>query len=336
MIKGLSRLFIRTFIFCSISAIVVIAGAFMWFNHLWQTPLMQSEDRLLLIASGTNHNQLASQLYDEGYLPELWYYPAFRFGFSLVEEASFSPKAGEFEVPAGATYAKLFSIIDEGVPYQHRIAIIEGTTARDIVVALNKEKRMAGAILRVPDEGTLAPDTYFFVRGTQRADMIDRMQRRQEIILAEEWANRSRAVSYQSAQQALIMASIVEKETALIREQPLVASVFLNRIKADMRLQSDATVLYGIIEEEGRHREVLSKDLKEDSPWNSYTRKGYPKTPIGNPSRGAIRAALNPLPSTYFYFVADGQGGHKFAKTYPEHQNNVAAYRRLRAAQKNK
>ena len=329
MISGALRLSIRLFIFASLVTVLTISGGFLWFQHIWQQPIGQSESRLILIAKGTNHNQLAQQLVSDGYLPASWYYGAFRFGFSIVEQDSFAPKAGEFEVPAGATYADLFMIIDKGIPYQHRFPLIEGSTVRDVVVSLNKDKRFSGAILRLPDEGTLAPDTYFFVRDTDRADMLARMQARQEIILAEEWANRAQGLSYQSAEEALIMASIIEKETGLAQEQPLVASVFLNRIDADMRFQSDASVLYGIIQAEGRPRKILRSDLEASGAWNTYRFAGYPKTAIANPGRAAIHAALNPMPSRYFYFVADGQGGHKFAKTYPEHQKNVAAYRRI-------
>ena len=329
MIKGL----IRLFIFLSLIAILTISGAFLWFNHLWGQPvgdgrIAHTQERLLLIAKGTNHGQLATQLHREGYLPAPWYYTAFSFGFSLIEQDSFAPKAGEFAVPVSATYGDLFKIINEGVAYQHRFALIEGATARDVVIALNKDKRFTGAILRVPKEGSLAPDTYFFERGASRATMIARMQARQEIIVAEEWSGRNKNTSYRNAQEALIMASIIEKESGLAREQPLVASVFLNRIAANMRLQSDATVLYAMIEAEGRAREVLRSDIETDSPWNTYRRDGYPKTAIGNPGREAIHAALNPMPSAYFYFVADGQGGHKFAKTYAEHKKNVAAYRK--------
>ena len=334
MIKGLTSLFIRSFIFLSLLAILSASGAFLLFNHLWHKPLSHNEDQLIDIAKGTNHIQLAKQLSREGYVPSPWYYTAFRFGFSIVEQESFAPKAGEFLIPARASTATLFAIIDKGIPHQHRLAVIEGISARDVVIMLNKEKRMTGAVLRIPQEGSLAPDTYFFVKGTNRADMIARMQARQELILAEEWANRGANATYDTPEEALIMASIIEKESGLAQEQPLVASVFLNRIAKNMRLQSDATVLYGIIEAEGAHRQVLKSDLEKDSPWNTYRRKGYPASAIGNPSRGVINAALNPMPSQYFYFVADGQGGHKFAKTYQEHKKNVRAYRRALANQK--
>ena len=331
MITGLFRLFFRSFIFFSLLVILAVSGAFVWFQHIWHQPIALTGDRFLVIAKGTSHNQFARQLTQDGYLPKQWYYQAFRFGFTLTQQHSLRLKAGEFAVPAGASYADLFNVIDQAVPYQHRLAIIEGTTARDIVIALQKDDRLSGAILRIPEEGSLAPDTYFFVRDTNRADLIARMQARQEIILAEEWANRSTAARYQSPEEALIMASIIEKESGLALEQPLVASVFLNRIEKQMRLQSDATVLYGIIEEEGRSREVLRSDIETDSAWNTYRRAGYPKSAIANPSRTAINAALNPMPSRYLYFVADGQGGHKFAKTYEEHKKNVAAYRRIKA-----
>ena len=334
MIGGLTRFLSRVFIFTSLMALVTIMLSSVWFQHIWTKPSTQAEDRIIQIPAGTNHKQLSRYLHDEGYLPSIWLYSALRFGFTIIAQESFSPKAGEFEVPARSSYADLFEIMDQGIPYQHRFMVIEGQRSQEIVVALNKDDRLKGAILRTPKEGTLAPDTYFFERGTQRSDLIARMQARQEIIIAEEWANRASDLPFKTATEAIIMASIIEKESGLSSEQPLVSSVFANRLRDEMRLQSDATVLYGIIEEEGRPREVLRRDLEKDGPWNTYRRMGFPKTAIANPSRLAIRAALNPMPSTYFYFVADGQGGHKFAKTYQEHQKNVLAYRRAKAKNK--
>ena len=225
----------------------------------------------------------------------------------------------------------MFQIIDQGIPFQHRFTVREGGRSQEVVVALLADERMKGAILRVPEEGSLAPDTYFFERGTERQELLSRMQARQEMIVAEEWASRNLDLPFDTAKEAIMLASIIEKESGLVIEQPLVSSVFINRLMKDMRLESDATVLYGIVQKEGQPREVLRKDTKADGPWNTYRRKGFPKTAIGNPSRAAIRAALNPMPSTYYYFVADGQGGHNFAKTYEEHLKNVKAYRKLKA-----
>ena len=334
MIKGIRRLFLHLFIFVSLSLLVAAGGSAAWFYQIWHAPSAQASDRLLFIAKGTNHPQLARQLYEQGYLPSSWLYSALRFGYTMIEQDSFAPKAGEFRIPAAASYADLFDIINEGRPYQHRLVIIEGMLSREIVVALNKDDRFSGAILRIPEEGSLAPDTYFFERDADRAQMIARMQAKQELIVAEEWANRDLQTPYRSSQEALIMASIIEKESGLVIEQPLIASVFLNRLADDMRLQSDASVLYGMIEAEGRARTVLRSDLETDSPWNTYRRAGLPKTAIGNPGRAAIHAALNPMPSRYYYFVADGRGGHKFAKNYSDHKKNVQAYRRFQEQNK--
>ena len=331
MIRSLARLFSRLFIFVSLMSLIAFIVSAMWFQHIWNQPSLQSSDRLIIIERGTNHSQLAQYLHDESFLPSRWIYAALRFGFTVVEQESFAPKAGEFLIPAQSSYAELFQIIDQGIPFQHRFTVREGGRSQEVVVALLADERMKGAILRVPEEGSLAPDTYFFERGTERQELLSRMQARQEMIVAEEWASRNLDLPFDTAKEAIMLASIIEKESGLVIEQPLVSSVFINRLMKDMRLESDATVLYGIIQKEGQPREVLRKDTKADGPWNTYRRKGFPKTAIGNPSRAAIRAALNPMPSTYYYFVADGQGGHNFAKTYEEHLKNVKAYRKLKA-----
>lgn len=331
MIRSLARLFSRLFIFVSLMSLIAFIVSAMWFQHIWNQPSLQSSDRLIIIEKGTNHSQLAQYLHDESFLPSRWIYAALRFGFTVVEQESFAPKAGEFLIPAQSSYAELFQIIDQGIPFQHRFTVREGGRSQEVVVALLADERMKGAILRVPEEGSLAPDTYFFERGTERQELLSRMQARQEMIVAEEWASRNLDLPFDTAKEAIMLASIIEKESGLVIEQPLVSSVFINRLMKDMRLESDATVLYGIIQKEGQPREVLRKDTKADGPWNTYRRKGFPKTAIGNPSRAAIRAALNPMPSTYYYFVADGQGGHNFAKTYEEHLKNVKAYRKLKA-----
>ena len=331
MIGNVARLFSRLLIFASLMTLIAFSLSAMWFQNIWTSPSLQTSDRLIIIEKGTNHNQLARYLHDESFLPSTWIYAALRFGFTIIEQESFAPKAGEFLIPAQSSYADLFHIIDEGVPFQHRLTVREGDRSQEVVVALLADDRLIGAILRVPKEGSLAPDTYFFERGAERQDILSRMQARQEMILAEEWTSRNQDLPFDTAEEAIILASIIEKESGLVIEQPLVSSVFINRLRKDMRLESDATVLYGIIKEEGQPREVLRKDTKADGPWNSYRRKGFPKTAIANPSRAAIKAALNPMPSNYYYFVADGQGGHNFAKTYEEHLKNVKAYRKQKA-----
>ena len=336
MIKGLIRLFLRLFIFASLTSIIAVLGFSLWFYDYRTQAGIVHEDRLFFVRPGMNHTQLRQALFDEGYLRASWHYPVMRLSYSLVDDASFQPKAGEFFIPAKASLLDVFKIIDEGSPYQHRITFVEGMLVQEIVTALKNDERLMGGIGAYPQEGSLAPDTYFFVRGEKRADIIARMQQRQEILLAQEWANRQTALPYENAQEALIMASIIEKEAGNIGEQALVSSVFINRIRKKMRIQSDATVLYGVIQNEGEIRRLLTSDLKADGPFNSYTRAGLPPTPIANPGHKAIIAALNPIPSPYYYFVADGQGGHKFATNLKDHNRNVQSYRKWRASQAKK
>ena len=333
MIKGLARLFLRLVIFSSLTSIIAVLGFSVWFYDYRTQPGIVTEDRLFFVPPGMNHGQLQRALVSEGYVRAHWHYPIMRLSYSLIDDASFQPKAGEFFIPAKASLVDIFKIIDEGSPYQHRFTVIEGMLVKDVVAAIKKDDRLTGGVGSFPKEGSLAPETYFFVRGEKRADLIARMQERQEILLAQEWANRQTGLPYENAQEALIMASIIEKEAVITGEQALISSVFINRIRKKMRLQSDATVLYAVVQDEGEIRRLLKSDLKKDGPYNSYTRAGLPPSPIGNPGHKAIIAALNPIPSPYYYFVADGQGGHKFATNLEDHNRNVQSYRKWRANQ---
>ena len=336
MIKGLIRLFLRFLIFSSLTSIIAVLGFSVWFYDYRTQPGIVSEDRLFFVPPGMNHGQLQRALAKEGYVRAHWHYPIMRLSYSLIDDASFQPKAGEFFIPAKASLVDVFKIIDEGSPYQHRFTVVEGMLSKDVVAAIKEDDRLTGGIGSFPKEGSLAPETYFFVRGEKRADLIARMQKRQEILLAQEWAERQTGLPYETASEALIMASIIEKEAVITGEQALISSVFINRIRKKMRLQSDATVLYGVVQNEGSIRRLLKSDLKKDGPYNSYTRAGLPPAPIGNPGHKAIIAALNPIPSPYFYFVADGQGGHKFATNLDDHNRNVQSYRKWRASQAKK
>ena len=336
MINGLIRLFLRLFIFSSLTSVIALLGFSVWFYDYRTSPGIVSEDRLFFVRPGMNHIQLRDALFENGYLRASWHYPVMRLSYSLLDGASFQPKAGEFFMPANASLLDVFKIIDEGSPYQHRITIVEGMLVKEIIASLKNDDRLEGGIGAYPQEGSLAPDTYFFIRGEKRSSLLARMQQRQEMLLAQEWANRQTSLPYENAQEALIMASIIEKEAAQVGEQALVSSVFINRIRKKMRLQSDATVLYGVVLNEGEIRRLLTSDLKADGPYNSYTRAGLPPSPIANPGHKAIIAALNPIPSPYYYFVADGQGGHKFATNLEDHNRNVQSYRKWRANQAKK
>jgi len=210
------------------------------------------------------------------------------------------------------------------------VSIIEGLTSWQIVEGLNAIPFLAGAVDSVPAEGSLAPDTYNVLAMTGPDSLIARMQALQTRILDEEWSMRSPDLPLQSPDEALVLASIIEKETGVSAEREMIASVFVNRLHKDMRLQADPTVIYGVTAgKRPLDRGLRKSELQRDFPHNTYVHKGLPPTPIANPGRKAIHAALHPADSEYYYFVADGSGGHAFAASYAEHQANVAEWRKL-------
>lgn len=215
-----------------------------------------------------------------------------------------------------------------------RVTVAEGVTSWQIVDALKKADFLQGALETVPPEGSLAPGGYEVERGTERSTIIAEMTERQAAALAEAWANRAEGLPYDTPEEALIMASIIEKETAIAEERGRVASVFINRLQQGMRLQTDPTVIYGITKGEGvLGRGLRQSELRRETPYNTYVIDGLPPTPIANPGAEAIRAAVNPDTTDYLFFVADGTGGHAFATTLDEHNENVARWRQIEAEQ---
>ncbi|MBY0351355.1 endolytic transglycosylase MltG [Tabrizicola sp.] len=213
-----------------------------------------------------------------------------------------------------------------------RITVAEGVTSWQIVDGLKKADFLQGALESVPPEGSLAPGSYEVQRGTERGAIIAQMTEKQAAILAEAWAARAEGLPYDTPEKALIMASIIEKETAVAEERRQVASVFVNRMRKGMRLQTDPTVIYGITKGEGvLGRGLRQSELRRETPYNTYVIAGLPPTPIANPGAEAIKAAVNPDSTDYLFFVADGTGGHAFAKTLEEHNKNVARWRAIEA-----
>ena len=215
-----------------------------------------------------------------------------------------------------------------------RITVAEGVTSWQIVDALKKADFLQGALETVPPEGSLAPGGYEVERGTQRSALIASMTAKQASILAAAWEARAADLPYDTPEEALIMASIIEKETGVPDERGRVASVFVNRLRQGMRLQTDPTVIYGLTKGEGAlGRGLRQSELRRETPYNTYVINGLPPTPIANPGAEAIKAAVNPDETDYLFFVADGTGGHAFATTLEEHNRNVAAWRKIEAAQ---
>lgn len=244
-------------------------------------------------------------------------------GDGLIEIAKFKYADGILE-----SYAEL---VESNVPIAYRLTVAEGVTSWNIVEALKDADFLSGELPDdIPAEGTLAPDTYEVARGATRADVIRRMVEAQQITLAALWANKAPDLPYSTPDEALIMASIIEKETSVADERGQVASVFVNRLRRGIRLQTDPTVIYGITLGQGAlGRGLRRSELRRATPWNTYVIDGMPPTPIANPGRAAIEAALNPDETPYIFFVADGTGGHAFAVTLAEHNRNVAKWREI-------
>ncbi|MBS8227896.1 endolytic transglycosylase MltG [Vannielia litorea] len=240
-----------------------------------------------------------------------------------VEVAKFAP--AEEEAPA--EYAEGAA----GADVRFRVTLAEGVTSWQVVESLKVSGFLEGEV-EVPAEGSLAPDSYEVRRGSDMAALIERMQVAQQSILAEAWAERAEGLPYDSPEEALIMASIVEKETGQPEERPQVASVFVNRLEQGMKLQTDPTVIYGVTQGRGSlGRGLRQSELRGRTDYNTYVIDGLPPTPIANPGRASIEAALNPETTPYLFFVADGTGGHAFAETLEEHNENVARWREIEA-----
>ena len=211
-----------------------------------------------------------------------------------------------------------------------RVTLAEGVSSWKVYKALSDIKFLKGDMENIPDEGTIAPESYDFTNGATRKLLVERMQKRQESILEDAWNARQPNLPITKKDEALILASIIEKETSVEIERSKVSSVFINRLLRDIALQTDASVLYGIT----KGKKVLGRglrrsELKKDTPWNTYVHKGLPPSPIGNPGKASIFAALNPDRTNYLYFVADGSGGHAFAENLRDHNINVAKWRKI-------
>ena len=251
----------------------------------------------------------------------------------FVEVAAFDPQAEEVTPPAE------FTEVRDQADTRYRVAVAEGVTSWQVVNALGAVDALDGDVAAVPPEGSLAPNSYEFSVGDTRESILTRMREAQELILTEAWQNRASDIAVETPEEALILASIIEKETGVPTERGQVASVFTNRLQEGMRLQTDPTVIYGITNGEGvLGRGLRQSELRAETPYNTYVIDGLPPTPIANPGRASIEAAVNPEDTDYVFFVArtlDPRDGHLFAETLEEHNRNVAAYRALEAERAN-
>jgi UPF0755 protein len=243
-------------------------------------------------------------------------------------------KAGEYGFPAHVSMADVAGIVASGKSIQHKLTAAEGLTSKMIYDIVKADKVLVGDAGAVPEEGTLLPETYLFTRGTTRAEMLKRMAKARDKLLARIWPARAANLPIKSRQDAVTLASIVEKETAIAAERRHVASVFVNRLRLGMKLQSDPTIIYDVTGGYPLGRGIRESELKRASPHNTYAIAGLPPTPICNPGRDSLEAVLNPAVSNDLYFVADGTGGHVFSATDAEQSRNVAAWRKIEQQQK--
>jgi len=244
-----------------------------------------------------------------------------------VETAKFDPKSEP--VPEG------FAAEAGRADVRLRVTLAEGATSWQVVEALKSADFLSGEVAKIPAEGSLSPDSYEIARGSKRADILAQMEGRQKDVLTRLWEGRAPGLPYDTPEAALVMASLVEKETGVPEERGKVASVFVNRLAQGMRLQTDPAVIYGVTKGQGvLGRGLRQSELRKETPYNTYVIDGLPPTPICNPGSAAIEAALHPDSTRFLYFVADGTGGHAFAETIAEHNENVARWRQIEASQK--
>ena len=313
-------------LFAAISGLAIITaagfGVALW---VYRAPGPLVDDATVLIPPGAGMATIAALLERADVVEDGWVFET----AARITGQDRDLQAGEYAFPAGVSTAQVLRILAEGQTIAHTVTVPEGLTSHAVVSLIADQALLTGDIAAVPAEGALLPETYQIRRGDTRSDVIGRMEAAMDETLMELWASRVEGLPFETPEEALILASIVEKETGLPEERALIAGVFVNRLNRGMRLETDPTVIYALTEgREPLARALTRSDLQTESPYNTYRVAGLPPGPICNPGRDAIAATLNPEASDYLFFVADGTGGHAFARTLEEHNRNVAAWRR--------
>lgn len=309
--------------------LVGLVGAFLatvYARQAFVAPGPLPQDRAVFIPRGSGIEQIAETLERNGVISNRLLF----IGAVHVLGRSNDLKWGEYLFPRSVSTAEALAIVIEGKPIEYRLTIPEGLTSEQIVGRLRDNDVLTGEIARVPREGSLLPETYRFTRSTTRQQMIDQMTQHQTRLLQQIWNRRAQDLPLRSPEELVILASIVEKETGKAEERARVAGVFVNRLNRRMRLQSDPTIVYGIVGGRGTLGRPISRaDINQLTPFNTYQIDGLPPTPIANPGRAAMEAVANPARHRDLYFVADGTGGHAFAETLEQHNRNVAQWREI-------
>jgi UPF0755 protein len=309
---------------CLIVACLIAIAATVYGVDLYRRPGPLTGETVVVVPKGASVAAIAQRLFSEGVIasPLL-----FRIG-ARMEGVDSDLRAGEYLLPAGISIADVVAMLRQGRVLVRRLTVPEGLTSAQVVDLVRGIAVLEGEPGEVPAEGTLLPETYHYSTGENRRRLIERMAAAMDETVRALWADRAPDLPLESREEAVALASIVEKETALAEERPRVAAVFLNRLRLGMRLQADPTVVYGLAGPAGSlNRPLTQADLQTPTPYNTYLIDGLPPGPIANPGRAAITAVLRPIASEELYFVADGSGGHAFARTLDEHNRNVARWR---------
>ncbi len=303
--------------------------AYYYGKQTLETPGPLQEDKVVNIPARAGKRDIADVLQREGVIDvNPWVF----IGGVLAMKASSDLKPGEYSFQKNASLRDVIATIVEGKVVQHAVTIPEGLTSEQILERLSDNDLFTGSVREIPREGTLLPETYKFPRGTPRDQVVQRMQQAQKRAVADIWERRSPDLPVKSPEQLVTLASIVEKETGKPDERSRVAAVFVNRLKQKIKLQSDPTIIYGLVGGKGTlGRPIKRSEITQPSPYNTYVIDGLPPGPISNPGRAALEATANPARTRDLFFVADGTGGHAFTETYDQHQKNVA---KLRASEK--
>jgi UPF0755 protein len=286
-------------------------------------------DKVVVVPRNTGVSEIAELLRREGVIEQPLLFEAYAF----MNRQRGHLKAGEFLFRAGISIDDAIDTLIQGKSILHAVTIPEGLTSEQIVVRLKENDVLTGDIAEIPPEGSLLPDTYKFERGMSRQQLVNTMLASQRQTLAQIWQRRSPELPIKTPQELVILASIVEKETGRADERTRVAGVFINRLMKRMKLQSDPTIVYGLVGGKGTlGRSILKSEIERATPYNTYAIEGLPPGPIANPGRAALEAVANPSRTKDLYFVADGTGGHAFAESYDEHMRNVARWRQIERA----
>ncbi|HVZ14024.1 MAG TPA: endolytic transglycosylase MltG [Bauldia sp.] len=313
----------------AIIAVVAAVGGVFAAKMQFNKPGVLDQPRTINVPAGSSLSAIADELQKEGAISSKWLFIA---GVWLNHQQG-AMKFGEYQIDAHASMHDIMDAIASGRGILYSIVIPEGLTSQQVVDRLNGDDRLTGEIAAVPPEGSLLPETYKVTRGETRQSVLDHMAQERNRVVAEVWQQRAPDLPITTPDQMVTLASIVEKETGIADERSRVAAVFINRLRLNMRLQSDPTVIYGLFQGAGKPQgyTLAKADIEKASAYNTYMITGLPPGPIANPGRASLEAVANPSRTRDLYFVADGTGGHAFAETYEQHLKNVARWRDISA-----